>query len=273
MMPGYGAVAGFLLLAVSRALAQVEAPLSFDVASVKMISGPCSSALPCAFGAGSVHTTPAAFACHGCPLGYLIRWAYSLHMYQANETAGPDWMEPGVNWVRYDVAAKTDNPASTGDLRLMLRTLLAERFKLVLHRAPKEMPAYVLSVGSGGPKLRPSNGEGEGKFAFGPHSAGGNLWWTVWHFEHIQFDGLYELLWGFVPTPIVDETGLQGRFDFDLNMGKFQDYYEPPAPGGRADLGPVLNRALQEIGLKLELKRRPVEVLVIDHAEKTPLEN
>jgi uncharacterized protein (TIGR03435 family) len=65
-------------------------------------------------------------------------------------------MEPGGNWIRYDVAAKTNGPASAGDLQLMLRTLLAERLKLALHREPKEMPVYVLSVGSGEPNLHRS---------------------------------------------------------------------------------------------------------------------
>jgi uncharacterized protein (TIGR03435 family) len=255
------------------ALSQVPPVLpSFDVASFKLMSGPCSHTLPCAFGEDSVQTTPTGFACHGCPLGYLIRWAYGLHLYHPNETVGPDWIEPGNNWVRYDVVAKTDHPALAGDLRLMLRALLAERLKMALHREPKEMPVYVLSVGSGELKLRPSKDEGEAKFTPPPPGSDGIWWWGVWHFERYQLDGLYEFLWRFLPTPIVDETGIPGRFDFDLNMGKYRDYYEVPLPGNRADLGPVLNRALQEVGLKLEQKRRPVEVLLIDHVEKTPLE-
>jgi uncharacterized protein (TIGR03435 family) len=264
---------GVLSFQFCGAFAQSRVPPAFDVASLKPMAGPCSSAVPCAFGDNSVQTTPTGFACHGCPLGYLIRWAYGLHMYHPNETVGPDWMEPGNNWIRYDVAAKTDRPVSSGDLRLMVRTLLAERLKLVLHREPKEMSIYVLSVGSGGLKLHRSEEEGESKFTPPPPGPDGNWWWGVWRFERYQLSGLYEFLWRFVPTPIVDETGIQGRFDFDLNMGKYRDYYEPATPGNRADLGPVLNRALQDVGLRLEQKRRRFEVLVIDHVERTPLDN
>jgi uncharacterized protein (TIGR03435 family) len=262
-----------LSLAFFRALALAQSAPSFDVASFKLMAGPCSHTLPCAFGEDSVHATPTSFTCRGCPLGYLLRWAYGLHMYQPNEIVGPDWIEPGNNWVRYDVVAKTDRPASTADLRLMLRALLAERLKLVLHREPKEMPVYVLSVGSGALKLRPSEDGGESKFTPPPPVPDGIWWWGVWHFERYRLDGLYEFLWRFAPVPIVDETGLPGRFDFDLNVGKYRDYYEVPTAGNHPDLGPVLNRAMQEVGLKLEQKRRKVEVVVIDHVEKTPLDN
>jgi uncharacterized protein (TIGR03435 family) len=261
-----------LAVSLGALFAQPRLP-SFDVASFKLLAGPCSSAQPCAFGELSVQATPTGFACHGCALGYLVRWAYGLHLFQANETLGPDWMEPGGSWVRYDVVAKTDRPVPLGDLRLMLRGLLAERLKLALHSEPKEMPVYVLSVAGGMPKLRHSEDEGESKFMPPPPGPDGNWWWGIWHFERYRFGELYEFLWRFVPIPLVDETGMPGRFDFDLNVGNYRDYYEMPTPGNRADLGPVFNRALQEIGLKFEQKRRSIDVLHIDHVEKTPVEN
>src|SRR5580704_2435119 len=94
---------GSLSLQFFAAFALSQVPAYFDVASFRLMAGPCSNSLPCAFGENSVQTTPTGFTCHGCPLGYLIRWAYGLHMYQSDETVGPDWIEPGNNWVRYDV--------------------------------------------------------------------------------------------------------------------------------------------------------------------------
>jgi len=86
-------------------------------------------------------------------------------------------------------------------------------------------------------------------------------------------DGMKEFLWPFLPTVVEDETGLQGRYQFALNVGKYRGYYDSPEPGGRADSGPALNRAMQEVGLRLDLQRRPTKVLVIDHVEKVPVEN
>lgn len=243
---------------------------SFDVASLKMMAGPCSQRLPCA---DDLQIKPTEVATHGCPLGSLIRWAYGLHMYQSSESVGPEWIEPGNDWIRYDMVAKTDHPVAVGDLRVMLRSLLEARLKLKVHREPREMSVYVLSTGDGGARLHRSEGEGESKFTPPPPGADGSWWWGVWRFERYELGGLYDFLWRFVPAPILDETGIQGRYDFELNVGKYEGYYLFPSPGERADLGPVLSLAFQEVGLKLERKRRRVDILVIDHVERTPTEN
>jgi uncharacterized protein (TIGR03435 family) len=252
--------------------AQPAAGPSFSVASFKLLTGPCSAAAPCNF--EEFHITPTGVEVHGCVLGYLVRWAYGLHIHQPHEVTGPDWLEPGGDWVRYDVAAKTDEPVSNADLRLMMRTLLAERLKLRVHREPKEMPVYVLAVAGGSPKLHPSEGEGESRFIPPPRGADGGWWWGGdWRFEHYRLSDLYDFLWRFVPIPIVDETGIQGQYDIVLDIPKYQDLYQIPTEGNRADFGPVLKRAFADIGLKFELKRRPVEILVIDHVDRTPVDN
>lgn len=263
-------VATLLTFLPCSGFAQSELPRSFDVASVKLLTGPCSAALPCEL---TIQTTPSSLVLHGYPLGRLVRWAYNLPMEQPAATVGPDWIEPGGKYIRYDIVGKVDHPVSVNDLRLMLRTLLAERLKLTVHPERREMSVYVLAVSTGGPKLQPSREEGEAKFT-PPAPAGGDVWWWgVWRLENVELGQLHEFLWPFVPVSIVNETGIEGRFDIALNVGRYRDYYVSPTPGTRADLGPVLDRALQEIGLRLESKRRPVGVLVIDRVEKTPLDN
>jgi len=227
-----------------------------DVASVK--------ALPGELHGGSFDVTPIGVSFHGYPLGFLIRWAYGLHAYQAFETAGPDWLEPGLGCVRFDIQAKADHPVPVEQLRLMLRTLLAERLKLSLHREMKNMTVVAILVAKGGPKLHSSEKE---EMTLTPASEIFDF-----HFQGALLARLDEWLYGFVPYLIVDETGLPGRYDFDLNVGQYQDL-AMPGPGGRIDLTAGVNKAIEPLGLKLQQRRRPVEVLVIDHAEKTPTEN
>jgi uncharacterized protein (TIGR03435 family) len=248
--------ATILLLALANALAQTAAPLNFDVASVKALS-------PAELHGGDFQVTPTSVSFHGYPLGFMIRWAYGLHPHQAFETVGPDWLEPGLGCIRFDVVGKVDHPVPVEQLRLMLRILLGERLKLSLHRWTKEMTVAAISVGKDGAKLHPSE---EGEMSF---SAEGD----VMHFKGALISRLDEWLYQFVPYLVVDETGLHGRYDFDLNVFQYRDLANPPAPGNRIDLAPAVNKALQPLGLKLALKRGPVEVLMIDHAEKVPAEN
>jgi uncharacterized protein (TIGR03435 family) len=248
--------AAILPLVLASALAQPSAPLNFDVASIKALP-------PGERPGGGFQVTPTSVSFHGYPLGFMIRWAYGLHPYQAFETAGPAWLEPGLGYIRFDVVGKVDHPVAVEQLRLMLRTLLGERLKLSLHRATKEMTVAAVSVGKDGPKLHPSE---EGDMSF---SAEGDLL----HFKGALISRLDEWLYQFVPYLIVDQTGLRSRYDFDLNFMQYPDLANPPAAGNRIDLAPAVNKALQPLGLKLELKRLPVEILVIDHAEKEPTAN
>jgi uncharacterized protein (TIGR03435 family) len=161
------------------------------------------------------------------------------------------------------VVGKTDHPVPVEQLRLMLRTLLAERLKLSLHRGTREMTVAAISVGKGGAKMHPSE---EGEMTL---SAEGD----TMHFKGTLISRLDEWLYQLVPYLVVDETGLRGRYDFDLNVEQYRDLADPPAPGNRIDLAPAVNKAFQPLGLKLELRRRSVEVLIVDHAEKIPTAN
>ena len=227
------------------------------MASVKALPGP-----PKADSGIEVH--PTGMRMSGFPLGAIIRWAYGLHPYQQGfEISGPSWLEPGLGCIWYDIEGKTELPVSVEQLRGMLRTLLADRFRLSLHREYKELTVCALSTANTGAKLRPS---AESEMIVSPEG-------DVLHFRGALLSRMDEWLYAWVPYLILDETGLPGRYDFDLNYERYLEGYSMPGPGGRVDATPAVNKALAPLGLKAELKRRPVEILVIDHVEKTPKAN
>jgi len=82
-----------------------------------------------------------------------------------------------------------------------------------------------------------------------------------------------EWLYAIVPYLILDETGLIGRYDFDLNFNCYMEAYFTPGPMGPVDGTLAVNKALEPLGLKAELRRRSMEILVVDHAEKAPTAN
>ena len=159
----------------------------------------------------------------------------------------------------------------------MLRTLLLDRFKLAVRRSTKVVPGYALVVAKTGAKLHESTVE-EKSGVEKPLFTGrrGNL--TA---QRITTAQVAEMLSRELDSPVSDMTGIQGVFELHLQwtlekaqpMKKPGDGGEVLAPTERAD-GPSIFAALQEqIGLKLEARKVPVEILVIDHVEKAPSEN
>jgi uncharacterized protein (TIGR03435 family) len=242
------------------------APPAFDAASVKRIAGPS--------GGVRQEVTPTSLSLRGVPLGYCIRWAYGLRPYQTYQTAGPDWVDP-PHAQFYDIVAKAGGPVTVEQLRLMLQTLLADRFRLAVHREKKNLAGYALTVGKNGPKFIPS-GKAEDQGQAKPRGV------LVFDCEGFSMARLAEFLgtitW--LPSeaiPILDETGLTGTFDFTLDLAKHREYDGSGAPvldeRGHIDMQRVVMSTLPDIGLKLEAKRAPVDVLVIDHVEKEPAGN
>ena len=242
------------LLGASAACAQEP---RFDVGSIKALpSNPKANS--------GIQVHPTGIRMSGFPMGAVIRWAYGLHPYQQGfEISGPSWLEPGLGCVYYDVEGKTERPVTAAQLRFMLRTLLKEKLGLMLHRASKEMTVCILSTSKDGPKLHVSE-EGEMRVS----SEGGVL-----HFRGALLSRLDESVYMVVPYLILDETGLDGRFDFDLDYQRYMETYSMAGPGGRVDGTAAVNKALAPLGLRADLERRPVEILVIDHVEKTPAAN
>ncbi len=209
----------------------------FEVASVKLVNRPVE-----------IHPyylkiSHGNLAVDAVPLKFIIGLAYKTTQIQG----GPGWMSDE----RYDIQAKSGNPNATKEeIRTMLQALLADRFNLALHKETRQLSLYTLVVGKGGPKFKEANDDEQAGVSTSADSV---------NFQATPMAGLATTLRGLLKTPVVDRTGLAGRYDFELD-------YMPPRPGA-ADSGPSLFTAVEELGLKLEAGKGPVEIMVIDRVD------
>jgi uncharacterized protein (TIGR03435 family) len=181
----------------------------------------------------------------------MIRNAYGLQDFQV--AGGPGW----VDSERFNIVAKVEGEPSPADRRLMMQALLAERFNLVVHHETREMGVYDLIL------ARP-----DGRLGAGLRRADCAQQWpcgntnvnnTVLHASGITIDFFTETLGSIVRGTVIQKTGLDGPFDIDLVWSRDQ---------ATDTTHPSIFTALQEqLGLKLESSRGPVDVLVIDRAE------
>jgi uncharacterized protein (TIGR03435 family) len=183
--------------------------------------------------------------------------------YDQDLKGGPSWLESD----RFDVVAKSPGDTPVERVRVMLQTLLAERFKLAIHREEKMTPVYALVVATGGPKLPEAaasglaacgQGEGiEGLF----HRMCSNMTMAA------LAEALPGLARGYIDRAVVDQTGLQGSYDFKL------DWTPRPVDKSEVAAGATMFDAIEKLGLKLEGKEQPMPILMIDHVERVPTEN
>jgi uncharacterized protein (TIGR03435 family) len=200
------------------------------------------------------------------PMRELIVQAYKA----GDVEGGPNWL----NSERFDIVAKAPPSTSEDTLRFMLQTLLIERFKLAIHREQKIMPVYALVAGKGGFKLEPAAGSGEPKCHPGEGIEGLNH--TVCtNFTMADLAGWLptRIAPSFIDRPVVDLTGLKEAYDIKL------DWVPRPLAGGVEDsadapAGATVFDALdKQLGLKLEQRRLPMPVIVVDHIERAPVGN
>jgi uncharacterized protein (TIGR03435 family) len=216
----------------------------------------------------------------------LIMRAYGLQPYQVS---GPDWMES----LRFDVLAKLPEGATGDQLPGMLEWLLVERFGLAAHGETRELPALALVVGKGGPKMKPAAPDAgapaepspvgrtldglmgaspDGPFGAGTiaMTSGGGL-----HIEvaKMPMDALATVLASWLREPVIDMTGLPGKYQVTL------DFSLPGTPGGDAPgmasepMGASMSSAVERLGLRLERRKAPIAVLVVDRVQRVPTEN
>jgi uncharacterized protein (TIGR03435 family) len=320
--------AGLVILTSCAALAQTaENSPAFEVASVKPAAPITGNFIRVMMRGGPGSNDPGQITYTNVTLKNVLMNAYGVKGFQIS---GPGWLDSE----RYDIVAKLPRGATKEQFMVMLQNLLAERFKLTLHREKKDLPMYALVVGKNGPKLKesveePAPKEGDAPKAGGPAADGplagaamrrlpmgrdgfpvlppgagraGTMISLTSGNAHMAANGqtmagLAEMLSNQLDLPVVDMTGLTGKYDFTLTFAPeggvglrlpagIAPPPPPPPPPGEGGPGmpaasapdsqssPNLFAALQEqLGLKLEQRKGPVDLLVIDHLEKAPIEN
>jgi uncharacterized protein (TIGR03435 family) len=219
---------------------------AFDVASVKASHGEPVKA----------ESDPGRLTITSESLEVMIELAYGLREYQYE---GPAWLHT----TRYDIVATTSTPQSRAAQLVMLREVLADRFKLKTHQEPRNMPVYALVAGKNGPKLKPLD--------VNVPATSFDLYYNIsmvpvpggaTEFRAVGTLGLLcDFLSRIAGRPVVDRTGISGAFDLRLlcAIEGFPGY----------ETSPTVFEALQsQMGLKLEPRTEPVDVTVVDHVEK-----
>jgi uncharacterized protein (TIGR03435 family) len=209
----------------------------------------------------------------------LIGNAYDVPQYRI--TGGPDWLRAD----RYDMEAKTEGTPDRSQMMLMLQKVLADRFRLRVHRETREGPVYILSVAKGGARLSPSKDGGCVERSAGvalpateTRPGCGNNWLRrrgvnmAWTATRVDLGGVAGALAVFMRRTVIDKTGLSGFFDIDVELPPLQ----PEA--GVSDLSAVDSAVSvftvlrEQLGLTLESGKGPADYLVVDSVER-PAEN
>ncbi len=253
-------------LMAGTAFGQTAASPSFEVASVKP-AAPCCA--PGQWRESKVGEDRIDF--RYVTLKYCLAFAYQVKEYQV---LGPAWLGE----LRYDLVAKGPEGSRREQLPGMMQALLAERFKVEVHRGKKDFDVFALMIGKSGPKLKPSPEEPEGAGAhFGISMAGTGV--GRMEVRHGDMAALANTLPRMVGRPVVDLTGLEGRYDFDLEFSP-EDVHSMIVPANPGDAAPVASQpgasifnSIQRIGLKLEAQKRPLDTIMVDRAERTAIEN
>jgi uncharacterized protein (TIGR03435 family) len=251
-----------LLLGAFAGLALAQSPAGspvFDAASVRIhkAGGPEEG------GPGSwVQTSPGGVTMRNAKLVWCVGWAYDQK----------DWLISGPEWItseRYDIFARTERAAPLAELKLMLRTLLTERFRLVLHHETKDFAVAVLVLGKNGPRnLTPATVPGPPD---GPRPLGGKGPSSL-VYRSVSMAAFAERLG--VPPPmgigerVVDATGLTGVYDITLKVNS------ETFSGGRDEFADFLKGMIeQQLGLSIDHRKMPLDALVIEQGDRVPIEN
>jgi uncharacterized protein (TIGR03435 family) len=249
-----GLLAALILLQGTRAFGQGTPAPAFEAASIKPSTAEPGSS-------SGIPTKKGSISARNVTLKRCIRGAYDVQ--ESQIVGGPKWAGED----RYDIDAKAAGPAGDHELMAMLQSLLSERFKLAFHRETRGLPGYALVVGKSGLKAKRSQ-RGAGCRSNSSREA--------IDAEACGMRQLAQKLSEVIHLPVADLTGIEGEFDFQLKWTPDDMRAQPPSSGDKpgtalVDLanGPSVFPALQEqLGLRLEPRRVPTEVLVIDHAEK-----
>jgi uncharacterized protein (TIGR03435 family) len=223
------------------------------------------------------------YTCGNLSFANLVTLAYNVAYFQIS---APDW----ANATRFDLRASVPPGTAKEQMPMMMQSLLADRFKLAVHRESREMQRYELAVAKNGPKFKesapplppnpndslPAPGapkrDKDGYPVIGPRGGMAIMNDKARiYYPEMTMAMLASQLSGQFGAPVADVTGLIGKYEINLYW-----IAAPPGalPADSALSGPDLKQALQDqLGLRVESKKGPVEFVVVDHAEKTPSEN
>ncbi len=284
-------------MAVWALTASAQTPQAFEAASVKPAAQATGVRVRPSQSGGPGSSDPTLFTAHNWSLTVLIVTAYDLKYYQFS---GQPWMDSSF----FDVVAKVAQGATREQFRLMLQNLLADRFKLKVHHESKEIPLYQLVVGKNGPTFLTETEKPEeepGTAAVAPPRGRAKVVLDENGFPvlqpggppmlstpdgHARMRATRETMEQFVnflsfqvEKPVINATGLTGRYDFILS---WVGDPIPSLPAGNAGAqepnlqasGLGLMGAIQkQLGLRLESRKGPIDILVVDHAERAPTVN
>ena len=264
-----------MLLTILAGALHAQTP-EFDAASVKPSAGG---------GRRLMTASPSRITFNGVTVRDALMAAYDVKDYQIS---GPDWMRTE----RFDIVATAPAPANGGaasgsapaqnaasentaqggpvlsdDMRLMLQRLLITRFQMTLHREIRDLPVYALVVGKNGTKLKETENPGRSSMRM----TGGGVVFTSVTIPELVSD-MSQMRTAEMDRPVVDNTGLKGRYDFTVTL--FSSQEEMTAALSKGDFGSSIFTLIQEqLGLKLESQKLPLNMVVIEKAERTPTEN
>jgi uncharacterized protein (TIGR03435 family) len=283
------------LVASTNMLVRAQTPtsLAFEVASVRASPEQLG---PAAYASVGVHISGAQVRISYLALRDYLSIAYRVPV---GQVAGPDW----IAQARFDIAAKLPDGSSASQVPEMLQALLADRFQLKTHRESKEFPVYALVVAKGGPRLREHVAAGDPAAAAGTVNVtasgagngaaidlGGGSTFTMSdnrvEITKANMAAIASILTRLIDRPVVDATGLTGTYDLALTFAP-EDFIAaelrsavnagvtlPPPAQAALDAGPSdpLSAPLLEVGLRLESRKAPLDVIVVDAMRKTPIE-
>lgn len=255
----------FAVLGSASLLAQSAV---FEVASIRPTQADAAPATVATIDDGNVRLR--------LPLEKVICMAYEV---RAEQVSGPSWL----NRTSFDIEARLPAGAKRNQVPAMLQNLLAERFRMSVHRETLQRPVYALVIAKGGLKMKPKPVDaatpatpscGEGLFSWSPGTViagdnkivngpdGGRM-------EMLRISTLVRFAGMFADRPVIDQTGLQDGYDIKLDLpftvGRVGD------PVGTID--PVMVNALDKLGLKLEPQKAPIEMIVVDRIQANPTED
>jgi uncharacterized protein (TIGR03435 family) len=231
------------------AFAQTRA--AFEVASVR----PNKNG-----GQGRLRYNPMGIEFSSVPLSWVIGEAYHVAYNRISSSDPKDTLLlPKGTASFYDIAARAERATSQEQIRLMLQTMLAERFKLSLHHESRLEPVYKLAVGKSGSKLKESVGQGEPAVVPGPDG------FVFRNMDMARFGGILSQL---VARPVVDLTGLTGVYDFSLKFEEASSPEEQKRTTVEFFSSSIFSQIQKQHGLQLEADKAPVDYLIVDHVEE-----